>query len=295
MIKNSLVVLNYNDYETTRLLVKTIENYNIVDKIIIVDNHSSDNSKDVLKKLVNEKIDFIETDKNKGYSYGNNYGIKYALEKYKSENIIIANPDIYILEENIKKIIKYMEENHNVAIATATMKNLNKGNYEISNMRAWKKPNYLYCLLSSMFLTSKIAYKLIKYEEEKYKEEISEVYAVQGSFFIAKGKILKEIGYLDERTFLYCEEMILAEKIKMAGYKEVIFNSLYYNHDHAVTINKNIKNKVDKYKILNESLEIYLKNYLSIRGLKLRLFKFCCKIGILERRFIYFIMDKLKK
>lgn len=295
MVKNSLIILNYNDYKTTVALVEVVEKYKNIDKIIIVDNHSSDNSKNMLKKLVSEKIDFIETEKNKGYAYGNNFGIKYAINKYKTENVIIANPDIHITEETLSEILDYINKNSQVAIATATMKNLHRGEYKVSKLRAWKEPSYLYCVLSAMFLTSKFADKLIKYNDEKFKEKISEVHAVQGSFFVAKANILKEVGFLEERTFLYCEEMILANKIKKQGYKEVIFNSLYYNHDHAVTINKNIKNKVNKYKILNESLELYLREYLKVSNFKLKLFNYCCRIGIFERKIIYFIIDKLKK
>lgn len=289
MIENSLIVLNYNDYATTEKLVKSVEGYKIIDKIIIVDNKSSDESKENLKKLVNDKIDFIETDENKGYSYGNNYGIKYAIKKYNSKNIIISNPDIYIEEKVLRELVKSLEENKEVAIATATMKNLVKGSYETSDLRAWKKPSYSYCLLTALFLCSKFSKKLIAYDNEEFKKKYSEVFAVQGSFFVAKAKVLEEVGLLDEGTFLYCEEMILGSKVKDAGYKEIIFNDLYYNHDHGVTINKSISS-VNKYKILNESLTLYLREYLRVSKGKLLLFKLCAAIGIAERKVIYFLL-----
>ena len=60
MIKSSLIVLNYNDSATTANLVKSVKSYNTIDKIIIVDNNSSDDSKEKLSTLVDEKIDFIQ-------------------------------------------------------------------------------------------------------------------------------------------------------------------------------------------------------------------------------------------
>lgn len=293
MIKNSLIVLNYNDSATTTKLVKSIKSYKIIDKIIIVDNNSSDDSKEKLCMLVDEKIDFIQTTENRGYAYGNNYGIKYAVEKYKPINVIIANPDIYVEEATLEKLIIFLEENNDVAIATATMKNLTKEGYNISSLRGWKKPSYLYSLFSTLFLCSKFSGKLIKYNDQYFQKEYSEVFAVQGSFFVAKTKVLQEINYLDEETFLYCEEMILGSKISDKGYKKVVFNNLYYNHDHGVTINKNIRKRVNKYKILNESLYIYVRKYLKVGKFKLSLFKLCCHIGIIERNLIYFFMDKI--
>ncbi|WP_055069584.1 glycosyltransferase [Clostridium massiliamazoniense] len=293
MIKSSLIVLNYNDSATTANLVKSVKSYNTIDKIIIVDNNSSDDSKEKLSTLVDEKIDFIQSKENRGYAYGNNYGIKYAVEKYKPTNIIIANPDVYIEEVVLEKLITFLEENNDVAIATATMKNLTKEGYTISPLKAWKRPSYIYSLFTALFICSKFSGRLIKYNDKYFNGEYSEVFAVQGSFFVVKADVLKEINYLDEETFLYCEEMILGSKISDKGYKEVVFNNLYYNHDHGVTINKNINKKINKYKILNESLSIYMKKYLKVGRIKLSLFKMCCHIGITERRLVYFFMDKM--
>ena len=46
----SIVIVNYNDWNTTVSFVKQIESYSILDHIIIVDNCSTDNSFVMLKK-----------------------------------------------------------------------------------------------------------------------------------------------------------------------------------------------------------------------------------------------------
>ena len=65
---------------------------------IVVDNRSKNESESILndKYHENSKVDFIVSDINGGYSYGNNYGAKYALNKYNSEYIIVANPDVIL-------------------------------------------------------------------------------------------------------------------------------------------------------------------------------------------------------
>ena len=68
MKKLAMVIINYNDYDTTKKLIDNIKNYKVLDKIIIVDNASTDNSYNKLKKLTNEKIVLIRTDDNKGYA-----------------------------------------------------------------------------------------------------------------------------------------------------------------------------------------------------------------------------------
>ena len=79
MSKTGIVILNYNDYETTINMLNSIKDYDSLDHIVVVDNKSTDNSYEVLKPYESKKIDVIQSKSNKGYSYGNNVGIKYLL------------------------------------------------------------------------------------------------------------------------------------------------------------------------------------------------------------------------
>ena len=51
MRKLAMVIINYNDYDTTKKLIDNIKNYKVLDKIIIVDNASTDNSYNKIKKI----------------------------------------------------------------------------------------------------------------------------------------------------------------------------------------------------------------------------------------------------
>ena len=102
-MKVAVIIVNYNDAEDTKKYVKTISEYKILDRIVVVDNLSTTaGTFDSLKKLENSKVKVISSDKNGGYDYGNNFGVKYLQsinEKY--DYIIISNPDIEITENAI--------------------------------------------------------------------------------------------------------------------------------------------------------------------------------------------------
>ena len=49
-MKLGMCIVNYNDYETTKTLIDNVKNYKCLDKIVIVDNKSTDDS---LSKLRN--------------------------------------------------------------------------------------------------------------------------------------------------------------------------------------------------------------------------------------------------
>ncbi|MBV6373105.1 glycosyltransferase, partial [Enterococcus casseliflavus] len=81
-----MIILNYNDWLMTKEYVKNIEKYKILDKIIIVDNKSTDNSYEFLTSMSNDRIEVLSTQENRGYAAGNNFGLNYALKNYEVNN-----------------------------------------------------------------------------------------------------------------------------------------------------------------------------------------------------------------
>lgn len=62
-----------------------------------------------------------------------------------------------------------------------------------------------------------------------------------------------DVEYLDEGTFLYCEEKIRTYKLKQKGYRSTVLGGSPYTHTHLVSINKKIQSQMKKQKILLES------------------------------------------
>lgn len=258
--KNAIVILNYNDSETVEKYIELIKDYKCFDKILIVDNCSPDKSYIRLKRLENKNIEVIKTDGNKGYAYGNNYGVKY-LEKRREEYdyITISNPDIYIEENTVKELMKFLSKNEEVAIAAPTMV---MGNGEKSPLAGWKERKLDSDIRdSSMILTRRKNKPHIEcYDKKHFKGEFSYVDCVPGSFFMIKHDAFKDVGYFDEKTFLFFEEDILGKKLKNKGYKVVVMNKLEFIHYESVTIKKNLK-YLKKYKALQKSKRYYHKTY----------------------------------
>jgi len=71
-------------------------------------------------------------------------------------------------------------------------------------------------------------YRDFKIEPNK----LSYVEALPGSFFVIKMEPFKQIGYFDENTFLYYEEVILAKKLMNAGYKQAVDFESFFIHNH---------------------------------------------------------------
>ena len=284
-MKIALIVLNYNDYVTTSKYINFIKHYSLIDNVIVVDNCSTDNSYEKLKIYESDKIDVIKSDKNGGYAYGNNYGIRYAKEQYKPDYLIISNPDVFF-EENIIEIMKkFIEENDNIGIVSPTVINNQNSNMPV----AWKLPGYWENSFSMIIILNKFLNKKNYYKEDYFTGEFSVVDVIPGSFFMIKSDVFYEINLFDEKTFLFGEENILAYKLNKKGYKNIILNNIFYNHEHSASINKSFNTLIAKYNILYNSLKYYNKEYLNTSIFKDIIFFMFFKIGNVEKRIISLI------
>ena len=206
-MKNGIVILNYNDSENTRLILEDIKNYKILDIIIVVDNKSTDNSLKKLKKYESKKIKIVEAKENRGYAAGNNIGIKYLIEHFDVDNIIISNPDIIVSEDNIKKLVSDLK-NPNISVVAPNIKE------PLSISRGWKLPTFLSELVANIPYFRRYEMSILSYPNKEYEDNLTEVEVVKGCFFIIKKEALKSIDYFDENTFLYYEEIIMGKKLK---------------------------------------------------------------------------------
>ena len=281
-LKTGFVVLNYNDYKTTIKLIENIKNYNSIDVIVIVDNCSTDESYKKISEYTNNKIVLIKSDKNGGYAYGNNFGIHYLIENYKCDIIFIANPDVEFEENLVVEIKRQFEKNSEYSVLSGVMFDING---QVVKAPYWNIPSYTYDLLDYFFIGRRINKKEFKID---YKQKIMEVEVVPGSFLAIRSNVLKDIGYYDENTFLYCEESILATKLKNKGYKSGIITGISYKHMHSVSINKTFK-KVDTVKIFYDSKLYYNKKYNKIGRFKECILEIAMRISLLE----YKILEKI--
>ena len=285
-MKVAIIIVNYNDVDDTVKYVNTIRNYDILNRIMIVDNNSTNpDVEGKLEALVDDKVKFVKAEKNGGYNYGNNYGIKYLDsigEKY--DYIVISNPDIKVSEEAINHSIEVLKSDDKIAVIAPRM--YNKDDLPIRRS-SWRERTIKRDIVHSTRLLEALFCNVLfngEYSDEEYeKNEILEVEAISGSFFIIKDEVLRKIGLFDENVFLFYEEDILSRKIKELGMKIVSLNSEKFIHYESQTIGKTFT----YFKKMNQmfiSKMYYHKTYNHINKAQIALFHFlniCRKIELL--------------
>ncbi|HCD44777.1 MAG TPA: glycosyltransferase family 2 protein [Lachnoclostridium sp.] len=279
----SCIILNYNDAETTISLVNSMVNYEILDSVVIVDNCSTDESASRLQVIARGKVHFISTEKNGGYGYGNNQGIRYAYGSLHASHVLIANPDVKVTEECIQAMKDSFLKISRLGVAAAVTRD---GTGKVA-LSSWRLNSLLGDILDTGLITRRIfAHWLNDRPELKTdfgKERYVYVDAVPGSLFMADIHALMECGLYDEEVFLYYEEKILGFQLKKKGYGTVLLLNQSYVHLHSVSINKNVKSILKKQALLHKSKLHYYKKYLGINRIQ----------ECLVRAFLAFLMAEI--
>lgn len=262
------LILNYNDSDNVQRMLNKIYSYDSFDKILVVDNCSTDDSYEKLQKYVNQKIIVIKTEYNGGYGFGNNFGIKYAKNKLQCKYVLLTNPDVYY-DENLVASFLNIITIEGVAIVSAIQHDIN--DYPIKDL-AWRIPTPIeYALLQT-----KIGNKFfdIRYKNVLEIEGVAEVDCVPGAMLMLDTKKFLEVGGYDENMFLYCEEETIAFKLKIKGYKTLLICNQYYRHEHSVSINKSITSKLKQMKLIFNNRIYFMKTYLQASCIEIAFAKF---------------------
>lgn len=274
-----VVILNYRDAATAEQLCRKISSYDIIDHIVIVDNQSPDDSYEVLSELRSEKVDVIQSDKNGGYSYGNNFGANYLIDKYQIDILYIANPDVEFEELFIEKTADVIISGR--AEAAGGVMLMTDGKPGIDGTRINR---YVDDLLDCTLLLKHLIGK--KQNPVCPGTETVDTEFLYGSLFGINAAVFREIGGFDESVFLYCEERILGKKLTDRGYRLVIDTSASYLHRHAVSVERSVK-KLTQIRLLYQARRYYYQNYVKLSKFRQRILDLGMGYGLLVRRLIY--------
>lgn len=287
MKKVFLILLNYLNYdETIKCTLNLLSQKKIDLKIVIVDNCSPNDSFKIIKEkfIKNDQVFVINSERNGGYSYGNNFGINF-IKNHSFDFILISNSDIEITDDKLiyKMAQRYYQINNCALVAPVALEN-----GKISNYFAWKLPTLFDDLMGSLTLTDTMYRKNRIYKLEKKSEKML-VDCVPGSFFMVSKEIFFKLNLFDENIFLYNEESILAFKVKQMGLNSYIFTDLFYEHNKSKIISS-VFSPYKMRKLLIDSRLYFHEHYLKSNPIGVLFLRLLLYLWYIE----YFIKSLIK-
>ena len=267
----AVVILNYKSWRDTLNEIDMCHKEIGIDyeNIIIVDNASPNESKEELEKNSQLGYRFIYSTENNGYASGNNIGLKYAFNNGYKYALILNNDILFNDKEFLKKLLEVVDKDNKLAVVNPDV--YSPSGYLFN--RDAKRPN-LFDYTVGMYLYKKRGRKIQDIDKYGY------VYRPQGCCMLVDLNKLNQVDYLDDSTFLYYEEVILAERLLNKGFRCACCTDTSIIHNHSTTVKSSFElNEIIKIK--NKSFSYYLKEYRHYSNLKI---KMCCAFNFLKEK-----------
>ncbi|WHF51980.1 glycosyltransferase family 2 protein [Chryseobacterium gotjawalense] len=265
----SIIIVNYNVTELLRKCLSSIERFvqSVEYEVIIIDNNSPDSS---WKDLATEfpKFKFIASEKNEGFAIANNKAVKEAVGDY----ILLLNPDTEFEDYDMTEILDFANSKESfgclgVRLHDAERKFLPESKRSVPDM---------FNSFEKLFNNFKKNTSKSYYRNDIGEYEVAEVDVVTGAFLLMKKSIYEEIGGLDEKYFMYGEDIDLCFTLLRKKYKNWYYGKSSILHHKGESTVKDLKYLEQFYGAMQIFVDKYYKKQKPIQhgflsaGLKLR-------------------------
>ena len=213
-MKLSVVIVNYN---VSHYLLQCVDSLSHAlrgtdSELIVVDNHSRDNSVTLLREY-HPEVRIVENLHNLGFAKANNIAIRQS----RGEYVLLLNPDTRVSESVVKGVISFLDSHPEAGSAGVRMLNAD-GTVAPESRRGVPTPMTAFYKLSGlcgMFPNSRRFGRY--YLGHLPWDSPQQIEVVSGAFCMLRTSVLKKVGLLDEDYFMYGEDIDLSYRILKSG------------------------------------------------------------------------------
>ncbi|MEX1214262.1 glycosyltransferase family 2 protein [Saccharospirillum sp.] len=207
-----IVTVNWNAGPQLKNCVDSITKYGggLVDKIIVVDNGSTDGSEVLVETTPN--VTLIRTGENLGFGKACNLGAKHADSNY----LLFLNPDAALFEGTLGKAVNFMQESTNQTVGICGVQLIEEsGKVSRSCVRFPTVTGFLAHAVGLDRVVPSLGHFMAEWDHLADRE----VDHVIGAFYLVRRGFFEELQGFDERFFVYLEDLDFSYRAHQAGWR----------------------------------------------------------------------------
>ena len=253
----SIVIVNYNSKFLIEQCLGSVGKAiaGIETEIIVVDNNSTDGSKEHLKDKF-PGVKFIFNNENVGFAKASNQGFKITSGKY----VLFLNPDTILSESCLTDCISFFESYPDAGAVGVRLID-SKGNFLKESKRGVPSVSasfYKLFGLAAIFPASKTFAKY--YQAHLPERANNSVDVLPGAFMLVRRHVFETANGFDEDFFMYGEDIDLSLRIDQLGYKNYYLGSINVTHLKGGSTKYNYRYVQDFYGAMNLFVKKHYSN-----------------------------------
>ena len=222
----SVVVVSFNTRDLLRRCLTSVRRQcrTFPLEVIVVDNDSQDDSAEMVAREFSE-VHLIRSGCNLGFAAANNRAFSIARGRY----VVMLNSDACMYPDALARSVAHMDANPRAALASGRLVDVE--NVWQPSARMFPSPLNKFLTVSGLaerYRSSRFFGRCERTWADPF--EAAQVDWVGGAYMIVRRAALEEVGYFDERFFLYCEEIDLCRRIRAAGFEVWFWPDVVVSH-----------------------------------------------------------------
>ena len=214
----SVVIVNFNGGPLLGEAVRSVLSSAVPLEVYVVDNGSTDASLSSLRHFAaaDGRTQIIENQTNLGFARAANV----ALEQAQSEYILLLNPDAVIQADTLARMIETFAAYPDAGMAGCLLRNPD-GTEQAGCRRSVPTP---WRTVVRVFHLDKLfpnhpRFRNFVLTQQPLPEAPVFLEAISGAFMLVRRKALEDVGHLDDKYFLHCEDLDWCMRFRQAGWK----------------------------------------------------------------------------
>lgn len=202
-------------------------------RVFVIDNHSTDGSLSLLKNAIaaDPRVNIIENKENLGFARANNQVLPIS----KGDYVLFLNPDCIIESDTLGCMLAVMESNPDAGIAGCLIRNPD-GSEQAGSRR------YIPTPLRSMIRVLKLSrlfhrhprFGILNLAGQPLPDHPVSMEAISGAFMFVRRTAIGQVGPMDDRYFLHCEDLDWCMRFRMAGWQILFVPGVEIIHSKGV-------------------------------------------------------------
>ncbi|MBI2459424.1 MAG: glycosyltransferase family 2 protein [Parcubacteria group bacterium] len=206
----SIIIVSWNVKEKLKDNLRALyESQNVDFEIFVVDNNSSDQTVAMVKNDY-PKVKLIANSENLGFAKANNQAIKLAAGRY----ILLLNPDMRVFDDTLSRVVSWSDKHERAWVIGCRL--IDESARIVKQVRCFPGlADQLAIILKVPHIFPAVLNKYLMNDFDYSKS--ASVDSIRGGFFMIRREAIAKIGWLDERYFLWFEEVDYCRRVKEAG------------------------------------------------------------------------------
>lgn len=225
----TIIIVNWNSGNLLAACLESIVQHHcgVVQAIVVVDNHSTDDSLEMVNGMdtAGIRLEMIRNETNRGFAVACNQGARLA----ESEYLLFLNPDAMLYDDSLVVPLEFMEQKENKGVGAVGIQLIDETGCVARSCARFPSVGRFFADATGLAKFPGLRSMGMTMTDWPHTRTRA-VDQVIGAFLLIRSSLFARLEGFDERFFVYWEDVDISRRLRNLGYESVYLASAQAFH-----------------------------------------------------------------